>query len=87
MEQQRLPWELIGDLCGCVPASEARPRIQAMKAAGMGPTMIAHRLNVDGVRTPSGRGRWYPETVQRHANPDAWAQQMRRYRERQRRPS
>jgi hypothetical protein len=81
--QERLPWELLGDLCGCsIPAHDARPRIEALRAAGLGPTAIAHRLNVDGVRTPSGRGRWRGETVVRHVEPERWAAYMREYRRR-----
>ena len=80
MEQTRLPWELVGALAPSVPAVEARARIVHLQAAGLGPTQIARRLNVDGVMTPSGRGRWWPQTVNRHANPEQWNAYMRQYR-------
>lgn len=63
-----------------VPSIEARARIVTLQASGLGPSQIAHRLNVDGVRTPSGRGRWWPQTVTRHVEPELWALRMRRYR-------
>lgn len=64
------------------PAIQARPMIAELRAQGLGPTAIARRLNVSGVSTPTGRGHWRPETVQRHANPAAWAAWMREYRRR-----
>jgi hypothetical protein len=78
MEQTRL------DIRGVAPVStiDARPRIAELRAEGRTHEQIAFRLNVEGVSTPSGRGRWYPTTVQRHANPEHWAAYMRGYRAR-----
>ena len=61
---------------------DARPTIAALRATGLGPTAIARHLNSHGINTPSGRGRWYPETVIRHENPDRWNAYMREYRRR-----
>lgn len=61
---------------------EARALIGRLSAEGLGVTAIANRLNRTGVATPSGRGRWYPVTVKRHAHPEAWAAWMREYRRR-----
>ena len=51
-------------------------------AAGYSWQRIASRLNVDAVSTSTGRGRWYPASVYRHANPVAHAAYMRSYRAR-----
>jgi hypothetical protein len=59
---------------------EARAEIARLHADGHGPTAIARSLNARGIPTPTGRGRWYPETVQRHHDPAAWREYMRRYR-------
>lgn len=64
------------------PAAEARAVIAQLHAAGLGSFVIARRLNADGVPTPSGRGRWHPATVRRHAHPEAWTAYMRDYRAR-----
>jgi hypothetical protein len=61
---------------------EARPTIAALRAEGLGPTAIARTLNTQGISTPSGRGRWYPETVLRHVDPGPWNAYMREYRRR-----
>lgn len=82
--QERLPYEWTAGLVPTIPAEQARPRILAMRAQGLGPTAIARRLNVDGVSTPTGRGRWYSETVTRHADPAGHAAYMRAYRRRRR---
>ena len=59
----------------------ARVIIARLSAEGMGPTAIARHLNATGVPTPSGRGRWYCETVHRHgAGREGWATYMRNYR-------
>jgi hypothetical protein len=82
-QQERLPFELLegwGEVLRLIPVEQARPRIEAMRKQGMGPKAIAHRLNFDGVVTPSGKGRWYPETVNRFMDRDAWAAKMRDYR-------
>lgn len=77
------------DLCGCVPAMhvDGRRLIAGLKADGYGPTAIARHLNAIGASTPSGRGRWWPETVIRHADPGyplRNAAYMRSYRARRR---
>lgn len=59
-----------------------------MRGAGYGPTVIARSLNRRGVPTPSGRGRWWPETVKRYGDPgaaEAWRRYIADYRARQRR--
>jgi hypothetical protein len=58
----------------------ARPIIAALRAAGISWHGVARTLNAQGVPTPSGRGRWYGETVNRHANPTAHAAYMRDWR-------
>ena len=89
MEQLRLPDALIGDICGCQPANarsvSARAEISRLRAAGYGAAETARSLNRRGVPTPSGRGRWHPETVRRHADPAVaaqWRDYMRGYRTR-----
>ena len=62
---------------------EARAEIVRLQAAGYGYTTIANSLNRRGVPTPSGRGRWHPETVKRHLDPGPWRDYIRRYRARQ----
>lgn len=90
MEQLRLPDELLGDLCGCQPANaqtiNARAEIARLRASGTSTAGIARSLNARGVPTPSGRGRWWPETVLRHGDMmrrQQWAAYMARYRVRQ----
>jgi hypothetical protein len=71
------------ELCGCVPAGstiEARAEIVRLRAGGLGATAIAQSLNRRAVPTPTGRGRWWPETVKRHVDPGPWRDYMRRYR-------
>jgi Recombinase len=66
-------------------AVEALARIAELTTAGYGPSAIARRLNADGIPTPSGRGRWHPETVIRHRDPtyrQRNAGYMQRYRQR-----
>lgn len=58
----------------------ARPVIAGLRAEGATWAGIARTLNARGVPTPTGRGRWWGESVARHANPDAWAAYMRHYR-------
>lgn len=89
MEQLRLPDVLVGDLCGCQPANarsvNARAEISRLRAAGYGAAETARSLNRRGVPTPSGRGRWHPETVRRHADPAVaaqWREYIRGYRAR-----
>lgn len=80
--QMRLPEALLGDL-GNPARLEARAEIRRMRADGYGPNEIARSLNVRGIATPTGRGRWWPSTVTRFADPAAraaWAAYMRRYR-------
>jgi hypothetical protein len=79
MEPARLP---LVNTSAARPATYARPRIAELAAAGYTPRQIAFRLNTEGVATPTGRGRWYPTTVERHAHPERWAGYMRGYRAR-----
>ena len=51
------------------PGIDGRAMIPALQAAGYGPSAIARHLNAIGAATPSGRGRWWPETVTRHTDP------------------
>lgn len=60
---------------------DTRAEIVRLQASGLGPTAIARRFNTLGVSTPTGRGRWYPETILRHVNPAPWAAKMRLYRQ------
>lgn len=62
--------------------TDGRAVIAELRAEGLGPSAIANRLNAHGIPTPSGRGRWYGTTVQRHADPEQWAATMRAYRAR-----
>ena len=62
------------------PHPAAIPEIHRLQAQGYGPTAIARSLNRRKIPTPSGRGRWHPDTVKRHVNPAPWAAKMRRYR-------
>lgn len=62
----------------------ARPEIARLQAAGLGWSTIARTLNARGVPTPSGRGRWHPDSVRRHVHPEPWAAYIRRYRARRR---
>src|SRR5204862_1102854 len=64
------------------PTISARAEILRLEAAGYGSTVIARSLNVRGVPTPTGRGRWWPETVRRHVHPEPWAAYQRSYRRR-----
>lgn len=62
---------------------DARAEIVRLQAAGYSATEIARSLNGRGISTPSGRGRWHPETVKRYADPIArrrWNAYMRQYR-------
>jgi hypothetical protein len=83
-EQLRLPTELVGDMvCGCTgppPRIQARAEIVRLQAAGYNATAIARSLNRRAVPTPSGRGRWWPETVKRHVNPEPWRRYIAQYR-------
>lgn len=79
MEPARLPLVIT---TATRPVTLARPRIAELAAAGYTPRQIAFRLNTEGIATPTGRGRWYPATVEHTAHPDRWAQYMRQYRAR-----
>jgi hypothetical protein len=83
MEQLPLPGEY---LTGWVarPPSTARPQINQLRASGYSWQRIASRLNVDGIATPTGRGRWWAASVYQHANPERHADKMRGYRARHR---
>jgi len=82
VEQERLPYEMLQGWGVLRPPSDARPRIVQLRAAGYSWGRIASRLNVDGVSTPSGTGRWQSGSVYRHANPERHADYMRQYRAR-----
>lgn len=92
-EQLTLPPELIGGMLntldqvnGAPPrpgrqqGNDARPAIRQLRASGMTSQQIATALNQAGIPTASGRGKWWPQTVDRHEDPDAWASYIRRYR-------
>ena len=85
-EQMRLP-EAWHDWRPADPRVNAAAEISRLTAAGYGATAVARSLNSRGIPTPTGRGRWHPETVRRHADPITrrrWAAYMRRYRDRDR---
>ena len=71
-----------GGLQGSPPPArvEARSEIARLQARGYGWTAIARSLNGRRVPTPSGRGRWHPDTVRRHIDPAPWRDYIRRYR-------
>lgn len=77
MEPARLP---LVNATAARPAIAARPRIAELEAAGYTPRQIAFRLNTEGIATPTGRGRWWPTTVYRHAHPETWNAYMRQWR-------
>lgn len=62
------------------PQLAAVPEILRLQAQGYGPSAIARSLNRRRIPTPSGRGRWHPETVKRHIDPGPWREYMRQYR-------
>jgi hypothetical protein len=88
VEQLTLPASLTtGLLHAARPASSVvavRPVIGQLRAAGLGWSNIARQLNTNGISTPTGRGRWYPETVMRTLDPERHAAYMRDYRARRR---
>lgn len=65
---------------GAAPPIQARAEIVRLRDAGYGLTEIANTLNARAVPTPSGRGRWWPDSVRRHVDPGPWAEYIRRYR-------
>jgi hypothetical protein len=71
VEQLRLPAELVGDLATAPRPGriDARAEIVRLRASGLGASEVARSLNRRGISTPTGRGRWHPETVKRHADP------------------
>lgn len=78
--QLRLPAELHAPLT-------AQAEISRLRAQGYTAADIARSLNAGGVPTPSGRGRWWPATVQYHGFPGVKARRDRYiadYRARQR---
>lgn len=82
-EQLRIPQ--IGEMAPT--RIEARAEIQRMWRHGYTDTAIARSLNARAVPTGSGRGRWYPATVRRFADPTArehWRQYIARRRARER---
>lgn len=60
--------------------TSARAAIAQLRDDGATWSTIARTLNGRGVPTPSGRGRWYPETARRHADPASHAAYMRAWR-------
>lgn len=82
MAQERLPYQHLTGSQAIRPPSEARPRIVQLRAQGYSWQRIASRLNVDGIATPTGTGRWYSSSVFRHANPARHNAYMRDYRAR-----
>ena len=69
------------------PAAVAAPEILRLRAEGYGPAAIARSLNRRGVPTPTGRGKWWPDTVKRHAYPgerERWRAYINEYRRRAR---
>jgi len=72
MEQLRLE-DVLGTMrvAADPPAltTTALGEIHRLRARGLGPAAIARSLNRRRVPTPSGRGRWHPDTVRRHADP------------------
>ena len=62
------------------PTVSAHTEIVRLRAAGYGPTGIARSLNKRQIPTPSGKGRWHPQTVARYVDPAPWRDYMRRYR-------
>lgn len=86
-QQLRLPGELWRGMIRAAPpvpasggATHPRVVIAQLREAGLSWNAVARTLNRQGVPTPSGRGSWYGETVNRHANPHAHAAYMRDYR-------
>ena len=84
MEQERLPYQYLAGWQVTSSHIEARPRIVELRASGYSWQRIASRLNVDGISTPSGHGRWYGASVYQHAHPERHAQYQRDYRARRR---
>ena len=82
-EQLQLPAELLPRARSTPPAPviQARAEIVRLRSEGYGLTEVARSLNARNVPTPSGRGRWWPDTVRRHVNPGPWADYVRRYRQ------
>jgi Recombinase len=62
------------------PTLQARTEIARLQARGYGWTAIARSLNNRNIPTPSGRGRWHPDSVRRHIHPAPWRDYIRRYR-------
>lgn len=88
-DQLRLPDEYVAGMLNTLAPhpllTTARAEIDRLQADGLDRSAIARSLNARGFPTPSGRGRWHPETVGRQLDPDTWAAYMRRYRARLRR--
>ena len=64
-----MPYQYLTGWPVTVSHVEARPRIVELRASGYSWQRIASRLNVDGIRTPTGHGRWHAASVYSHANP------------------
>jgi hypothetical protein len=82
-EQLRIPLELLP----LPPPVDTRAEISRLWAAGYTTAAITRSLNGRQIPTPSGRGRWHPDSVRRHADPiahDRWNAYIRGYRRRRR---
>ena len=86
-EQLTLPDTLTRGLIRATPPDRANggvvpiaPIVARLRADGLSWHGVARHLNATGVRTPSGHGRWYGETVRRHLDPAAHAAYVRAWR-------
>ena len=84
VEQERLPYQYLTGWQVTRSHAEARPRIVELRASGYSWQRIASRLNLDGISTPTGHGRWHAASVYSHANPERHAAYMRDLRARRR---
>lgn len=83
MAWEQLQLELEGEtLAGYVGPSDYRDVIPALVKAGYSDRLIAATLNAHGIPTPSGRGQWWPASVQHTRDPGGWAAYMRGYKHR-----
>lgn len=61
-----------------------RQRIKELRAEGLSLAAVADELNVLGISTPSGHGRWWAASVRAFLDPEGHALRMREYRARRR---
>lgn len=67
-----------------VPGPTAKEQIGELRERGYSYTDIARSLNQRRVPTPSGRGQWWRDSVQRHYDAhsaEKWKMSVRRYRQ------